>query len=237
MGYFFIRESDIDGDNVTIRGKEFRHIKGVLRAKRNDKLTLITGDGTEYHSVITRMGADSITARIIRKTRKGNEVGIFVSIAIAPPKGKRMEWFVEKATELGVSEIIPVITRRGVVVPGEARIQRWKRVARAALKQAERSVLPIIQQVQPFDEFLSGSRTYPLRFIAYEKQREGVIEESVGKRKHTRILALVGPEGGFDEREVVGAKAEDFIPVTLGPTKLRTETAGIVVLARILAVA
>ncbi len=237
MGYFFIKQSDIDGETVTIRGSEFRHIKDVLRAKRNDSLTLITGDGTEYHAVIMKAGMKSISARIIRKTRKGNEVGIFVSIAIAPPKGKRMEWFVEKATELGVSEIIPVITRRSVVVPGDARIQRWRRVARAAVKQAERSVLPTIQKVQPFDEFLRVCGTYPLRFIAYEKQRHGIIEEAAGKRKHTRILALVGPEGGFDEQEIAGAKQEGFVPVTLGPTKLRTETAGIVVLARILAAA
>jgi 16S rRNA (uracil1498-N3)-methyltransferase len=235
MGYFFVKERDIDGDFVTIRGKEFRHITDVLRAKKDDKLVLITGDGTEYHSVITRAGANSLSARIVKRTRKGNEVGIYISVAIAPPKGKRMEWFVEKATELGVSEIIPVITRRSVVTPGEARIERWRRVAVAAVKQAERSVLPIIQNVQPFDEFLSASRTYPLRFIAYEKQREGVIEEAVKKKKPSRILAVVGPEGGFGEEEISKAAEEGFIPVTLGPTKLRTETAGIVVLTRILA--
>jgi 16S rRNA (uracil1498-N3)-methyltransferase len=235
MRYFFIKERDIDGDTVTIKGKEFRHIREVLRAKRNDKLTLITGDGTEYHVVITRAGISSLSARIVRKTRKSNEVGIFVSIGIAPPKGKRMEWFVEKATELGVSEIIPVITNRTVVSPGEAKIARWRRVAIAAVKQAERSVLPTIQPVQSYEEFISASMRYPLRFIAYEKQREGIIEEAIEKKKPTKIVALVGPEGGFEEWEVSEAKAQGFIPVTLGPTKLRTETAGIVVLTRILA--
>ena len=237
MGYFFIKERDIDGDTITIKGKEFRHIKDVLRAKRNDPLTLITGDGTEYHTVITRAGANSLSARIIKRTRKGNEVGIFVSIGIAPPKGKRMEWFVEKATELGVSEIVPVITKRSVVSPGDARIDRWRRVAIAAVKQSERSVLPIIQQVQPYEEFLKTSRAYPLRFIAHKKQREGIIEETLEKKKPTRVLALVGPEGGFEEGEVEEAKVQGFIPVTLGPTKLRTETAGVVVLVRILAAA
>ncbi len=237
MGYFFIKERDIDGDTITIKGKEFRHIKDVLRAKRNDPLTLITGDGTEYHTVITRAGANSLSARIIKRTRKGNEVGIFVSIGIAPPKGKRMEWFVEKATELGVSEIVPVITKRSVVSPGDARIDRWRRVAIAAVKQSERSVLPIIQQVQPYEEFLKTSRAYPLRFIAHKKQREGIIEETLEKKKPTRVLALVGPEGGFEEGEVEEAKVQGFIPVTLGPTKLRTETAGVVVLVRRLAAA
>lgn len=237
MGYFFIRERDIDGDTVTIKGKEFRHIREVLRAKRNDRLVLITGDGSEYHSMITRIGTSSLTARIMKKTRKGNEVGIFVSIGIAPPKGKRMEWFVEKATELGVNEIIPVITKRSVVSPGEARIERWKRVSIAAVKQSERSVLPTIQQVHTYEEFLTISGRYPLRFISYEKQREGIIEEAVKRGKPAKILALVGPEGGFEENEVSEATGQGFIPVTLGPTKLRTETAGIVVLARILAAA
>jgi 16S rRNA (uracil1498-N3)-methyltransferase len=237
MGYFFIKERDIDGDTVTIKGKEFRHIREVLRAKKNDRLILITGNGTEYHTVITRAGMSSLSVRIVKTTRKSNEAGIFISIGIAPPKGKRMEWFVEKATELGVSEIIPVITNRSVVSPGEARVERWRRVAIAAVKQAERSVLPTIQQVQSYEEFLLASMVYPLRFIAYEKQREGIIEEAVEKKKPSKILALVGPEGGFEEWEVSEAKEQGFIPVTLGPTKLRTETAGIVVLTRILAAA
>jgi 16S rRNA (uracil1498-N3)-methyltransferase len=237
MGYFFIRKRDIDGETITIRGKEYRHIKDVLRARRGDRIVLVTGDGKEHHCVITRVGANSLSAGIARITQRSNEPGIFVSIAIAPPKAGRMEWFVEKATELGVSEIIPVVTRRSVALPGEARVKRWERVAIAAMKQAERSVLPRIQQPHPFDEFLSESRAYPFRFIAYEKQREGIIEETLAKAKPTKVLALIGPEGGFEDSEVEEAKAQGFIPVTLGTTKLRTETAGIVVLTRILAAA
>lgn len=237
MGYFFIKERDIDGDTVTIKGRELRHIRDVLRAKRNDRLTLTTGDGTVYHTVVIRAGTGSLSARIIKRTRKDREVGIYISIGIAPPKGKRMEWFIEKATELGVSEIVPVMTKRSVVLPGEARVERWKRVAIAAIKQAERSVLPSIQQVRSYEEFLSSYSRFPLRLIAYEKQRETIIEETVKKNKPTRVVALVGPEGGFEEWEVSAAKTHGFIPVTLGPTKLRTETAGIVMLARILAAA
>jgi 16S rRNA (uracil1498-N3)-methyltransferase len=105
------------------------------------------------------------------------------------------------------------------------------------VKQAERSVLPLIHSPQPFEEFLLSSRSYPLRFIAYKKQREGIIEESLAKAQPGKVLALVGPEGGFEEWEVKEACEAGFVPVTLGSTKLRTETAGIVMLTRIVAAA
>jgi len=236
VDYFFIKKKDIDGNRIIIKGSEFRHIKNVLRAHPGDPIVLISGDGDEYHACISEVKSTYIFARITKITRKSKESGIYVAIAIAPPKAKRMEWFVEKATELGVSEIIPIITKRSVVVPGSSRMSRWKRVAIAAVKQAERSVVPNITDVVSFEEFLQTSISFTVRFIAYEKQREGMIEEILSRKKATKILAVIGPEGGFEEREIKAAVDRGFVPVTLGTTKLRTETAGIVALSRILAI-
>ncbi len=236
MGYFVVKKKDIEDDKIIIKGKEFRHIKNVLRLKITDKIVVTTGDGEEYHSVILKIKSNFIVAKISKITRRSNEPGIYVGIAIAPPKAKRMEWFVEKATELGVSEIIPVLTKRSVVIPGYNKVKRWEKVAISAIKQSERSILPKIHEPISFEELLDNSIVFPVRFIAYEKQREGVLEENLRGNKATRVLVLIGPEGGFEKWEVKAAVDKGFILVTLGVTKLRTETAGIVALTRILAI-
>jgi 16S rRNA (uracil1498-N3)-methyltransferase len=146
-----------------------------------------------------------------------------------------MDWFIEKATEIGVSEVIPVVTKRSVVLPGSGKVSRWKRITRSAIKQSERSVLPKIREILSMDDLLRESVEYPLKFIAYEKEKKRTVEENLGNKRETKILALIGPEGGFEEWEVGDAIEKGFIPVSLGITKLRTETAGIAILTRILA--
>jgi 16S rRNA (uracil1498-N3)-methyltransferase len=235
MGYYFIKKRDIEGDEITLKGKEFKHLKEVLRSKVGETVILITGDGEEYHALISKIRPSYITAKVRKITRKSNEPGIHVAIAISPPKAKRMDWFIEKATEIGVSEVIPVVTKRSVVIPGAEKVNRWKRVARSAVKQSERSILPKIGEVISIDDLLRESVEFPLKFIAYEKERKETVEDSLRGKKETKILALVGPEGGFEEWEVRESIGKGFIPVSLGVTKLRTETAGITILTRILA--
>ena len=235
MGYFFVRKKDIENKVIKVTGSEFRHIKNVLRVRIGDRLIFTTGDGDEYHSVISSVGNKYIKAQIGRITRKTNEPLEFIAIAIAPPKAQRMDWFVEKATELGASEIIPVLTKRSVVVPGTSKVNRWRRIAISAIKQAERSILPEIKDLTSFEDFLSLSMEFPIRFIAYEKEDKKNFKTYLSGKKNKKIIVLIGPEGGFDDEEVELAQSKGFIPVTLGVTKLRTETAGIVALSRILA--
>ncbi|TET79043.1 MAG: 16S rRNA (uracil(1498)-N(3))-methyltransferase [Candidatus Cloacimonadota bacterium] len=235
MGYFLVKKKDIEGDRVVIKGKEFRHIKNVLRARIDDKIVVITGDGEEYHSFISEIKSNYIVAHIAKITRRTHEPGIYAAIAIAPPKARRMEWFVEKATEIGVSEIIPVVTMRSVVIPGSAKVIRWKRIAVSSVKQSERSILPKIREVVSFEELLFLSQEFPFRFIAYEKERKRAFEEYLDGKGVKKVLTLIGPEGGFEDWEVKVAVERGFSPVKLGEAKLRTETAGIVALTRILA--
>lgn len=235
MGHFLVKKKDIEGDRVVIKGKEFRHIKNVLRAEIDDKIVVITGDGEEYHSLISEIKSNYIVAHITKITRRTHEPGIYAAIAIAPPKARRMEWFIEKATEIGVSEIIPVVTRRSVVTPGSGKVMRWKRIAVSAVKQSERSILPKIREVVSFEELLFLSQEFPFRFIAYEKERKRAFEEYLESKGVKKVLTLIGPEGGFEDWEVKAAVEKGFSPVKLGEAKLRTETAGIVALTRILA--
>lgn len=235
MGYYFIKKRDIEGETITIKGKEFKHLREVLRTKVDDTVVLITGDGEEFHALITKIKSTHITAKIRKITRKSNEPGIYVAVAISPPKAKRMDWFIEKATEIGVSEIFPVLTKRSVVIPGSGKVSRWRRIARSAVKQSERSILPKIRDVISVDDLLRVSVEFPCKFIAYEKERKGRVEEKLMGKKETKILAFVGPEGGFEEWEIRDSINKGFLPISLGITKLRTETAGIAVLTRILA--
>lgn len=235
MAYFFVKKKDIKDNKVLIKGKEFRHIKNVLRTRIDNKIVVITGDGEEYHSQVSEVKSTYIVANITKITRKTNEPGIYVAIAIAPPKARRMEWFIEKTTELGISEIFPLITKRSVVIPGSIKIKRWNRVAVSAIKQSERSVLPKIREAVTFEELLSFGLEFPHKFIAYEKERKEVLEGFLHGEEVRKVLILIGPEGGFEDEEVKAAVEEGFLSVTLGVMKLRTETAGIVALARILA--
>jgi len=234
MGYFFIKKKDINDDILTIKGSEFRHLKSVLRSRNGERIIVITGDGEEYHSVISKIGTDYIRARIAKVTRKTNEPLIYVSIAISPPKGKRMDWFVEKATEIGVREIVPVVTKRSVVIPEVAKTARWKKIAISAVKQSERSILPEIRDTVRFDDFLYMCQDFTLKFIAYENERNNTIEKYMGENEARKILVFIGPEGGFEDWEVDAVSKQGFLSVTLGTVKLRTETAGIVALSRIL---
>lgn len=234
MGYFFIKEKDIDGDTIRIKGKEYKHIKSVLRLKVGDGITVTKGDGEEYHSVISDVKRSYITAKIARRTRKTNEPLTYVAMAIAPPKGKRMDWFVEKATEIGVSEIIPVVTGRGITEPGKGKLGRWRRISISAMKQSERSILPKIREVTNFDELIPLSYSFPYRFIAYEKEKKETIEKYLKGKNIKRVLVVIGPEGGFEEAEIEKAVDAGFLSVSLGITKLRIETAGIVALTRVL---
>jgi 16S rRNA (uracil1498-N3)-methyltransferase len=235
MAYFFIKEKDIENDTIRIKGKEYKHIKNVLRLKVGDRIILTKGDGEEYHSIISNIRPSYIKAKVARRTRKTNEPLMYVAVAIAPSKGKRMEWFVEKATEIGVSEIIPIITRRGVTDPGKGKLSRWRRISVSAMKQSERSILPKIREVSRFDDLITLSYSFPYKFIAYKKEKKQTIEKYLEGKHAKRVLVVVGPEGGFEEEEIEKAVDGGFLSVSLGITKLRIETAGVVAVSRILA--
>ncbi len=234
MDYFFANKKDIKNNIVTIKGSEFKHLKNVLRSKVGDRIVVITGDGEEYHCVISKFRSHYIKAETSKITRNTNERSVYVSIAIASPRAKRMDWFVEKATEIGVREIIPVITKRSVVIPEVAKIRRWKKIAISAVKQSKRSILPEFRKPLDFEDFVSKRLGFSLKFIAYEKEYASSIEENMRGKSAKKVLVLVGPEGGFEREEFDKAIEQGFVPISLGVTRLRTETAGIVALCQIL---
>jgi 16S rRNA (uracil1498-N3)-methyltransferase len=250
--YFYAPPECVSERQVIITGEEARHIARVLRHKKGDLLTIVDGQGGEYMCSIATATEHTVTASIVNKLRKSHEPIARVTLAQAVPKGQRMDFAIEKGTELGLFAIIPLITKNSVARPGEAdrllpplpdeegpghKTARWQRIATAAMKQSLRSVLPQISQPEDFNDLMQRHKEYDLILLADEGQQKiSVASVFKGLSKMPRtVLCLAGPEGGFTPEERELALKSNASIVTLGPRRLRAETAGIVLSTLILA--
>jgi len=220
-----------NGRKVSIEGEEARHMH-VLRLKKGDQICLFDGKGSELKGVIEAIGARNAEIKVVarEKVRIGR---VTVDIATAIPKGKRFDWLIQKATELGVVRIIPLITQRSVVKPTKsAKSERWSKIGIEAAKQSQRSTIPEITEALKFEEFVDFTDEYDLKLIALPTAKQG-LKKVLQKKKPNRIVCLIGPEGGFTDEEIKEAKQKGFIDANLGKEILRVETAGIALLAMI----
>ena len=215
---------DINSDQYTLSSEESRHCIKVLRLKTGDTVHLTDGRGTLYETIITNDHPKKCGLQVVRQNfqQKGK---VKIHIAVAPTKNiSRFEWFLEKATEIGISEITPLIcenSERRVIKTG-----RLEKVIIAAMKQSLKVYLPQLNEARTFDDFIRQDQ--PLeKFIAYcsEDYREGLKNKAVRGKDS---LVLVGPEGDFSPPEIKAALTRGFYPVSLGNSRLRTETAALV---------
>jgi 16S rRNA (uracil1498-N3)-methyltransferase len=228
---FFVHPEDITGDRLVFKGDENRHLVRVLRKKTGDAVSAVDGRGRAYDVLIMKIGKGETTAEITGVREGTGEWDADLTLAQGLIKGNRFDWLVEKASEMGVSRIVPVSTANSVLKAlTPHRITRLQKIALSAMKQSGRSVLPRVEAVTSFRDLLESSREYDVKVIAHP-----VSEAGPGASIPTgcRILCLVGPEGGFESAEVEEALGSGFHPVSLGPSRLRAETAGIVILARV----
>lgn len=205
--------------------EESQHCVKVLRLNAGDKIQLIDGVGGFYEAEIINPHHKHCEVKILQKTENFNKHNHYLHIAIAPTKNiERFEWFLEKATEIGIDEITPIICRfseRKIVKP-----ERLEKVIVSAMKQSIKAFLPKLNDVCTFDEFIKENKATQ-KFIAhcYEGEKE-LLQNIYEKGSHS--LVLIGPEGDFSKEEVELALKNNFTPVSLGNSRLRTETAGIV---------
>ena len=225
----------ISGNTAEITGEDVRHIGKVLRLKTGDRITVCDGRGTEYAAVIDGIGPDSVSCTLSDGKPCDTESGYHVTLLQAVPKTGKMETIVQKCVELGVYAVLPVLTARCVPVPSrdyEKKRVRYQRVALEAAKQSGRGIIPEVGSLIRLSE-LDVSRFDDL-IVAYERERDTtlkqVLREGVGKK----IGILIGPEGGFEEEEIRRLTEQGCRTVSLGTRILRTETAGMAVLAQIL---
>lgn len=204
--------------------EESRHIHKVLRKKEGDNIHITNGLGYLFFCEITSL-TDRKCVVSIQRFEKSAPPEFGLHIAIAPTKmNDRMEWFLEKATEIGIREISPIVcehSERKVV-----NHERFEKILIAALKQSNQLFLPVLHPLQTFKSFVSQPKTGAL-FIAHCHENEKKSFNNELKPK-TNATILIGPEGDFSEKEVKTALEKNYIPVSLGNTRLRTETAALV---------
>lgn len=244
MRRFFVEEKDIKENQVTIKGDEARHIVQVLRLKERDKIKVFTGKGKEYLTEIIQASKKEVIGKILKESKLDTEPPIEITLVQGLPKFDKMDLIVQKATELGVKRIIPVITQRTIIrlnkEKAKVRRIRWQRIALEAAKQSSRAIIPEVREAIPFIQALDNLNRESLNLIPWEEETSTRLKEVL--KHHTshiphptsHITVFIGPEGGFTPEEVRAAKKKGAIPVSLGPRLLRTETAGLVTLAMIL---
>jgi 16S rRNA (uracil1498-N3)-methyltransferase len=220
---------------LKIEGDEVKHIRKVLRLKAGDEILVFDGSGKEFEGAIVEERRSSVMVKVRGIFSSKGDSSLEVTLAQSLLKGEKMDYLIQKATELGVNEIIPFFSARSVPVLEKSRRpnrhHRWEKIAVEASKQCGRGVVPKIESLQDYSSMLRAAPTDHLRLILWEgdglKLKE-VLERSGEK---TKIFFVIGPEGGFSPDEVDKAKRAGFVAVTLGKRILRAETASLCLLS------
>lgn len=207
--------------------QESRHCAQVLRRQPGDRIKLTNGLGGAYEAVLTEVGRKACYFEIEKQEERVDSAPP-IALAVAPTKNAtRFEWLLEKATEIGVREIYPLISKHSERRKGN--LERWNKVLVSAMKQSARVYLPRLHGWLKFQDLLKLD--YPTRMIAHcDSERSRKALRHIKPSTDSKVLIAVGPEGDFDGSEIEGAEAAGFESVHLGDARLRTETAGIVAL-------
>jgi 16S rRNA (uracil1498-N3)-methyltransferase len=233
MHKFFVQRENFINDTAIIQGDDVKHIYKVLRLESGEKVSINDCQGKEYLGEIEDVTKTKVTVKLLEELPVNNESPVNIYLYQGLPKSSKMDLIVQKATELGVKEITPVVTER-VVVKSELsefkKVDRWNRIALEACKQCKRTLIPSINTPIEFEELMSNLEAMDLIVVPYENQTGFGIKNLINEVKHEvkNIAIIIGPEGGFEEEEIERLKASGAYIVTLGPRILRTETAGFV---------
>ncbi len=237
MRRFFVEKRNISGGRLTIINEEAHHMKDVIRLKNNDKFIAFDGEGSQYICRIRSLSADKIEA-IIEEKKKTTIKIPDVTLACAIPKSSKMDDLIQKAAELRVKTLIPILTARGIVKISQdkigAKIKRWEKIAKESSKQCGRDDVLKIKEPGDFKEVVSDSNNYKLKLIPCICDDAKPIKTTLAAIKAESVLILVGPEGDFAPAEVELAKSFNFVPVSLGPVVLRVDTACFYILSIIM---
>ncbi|HPT75386.1 MAG TPA: 16S rRNA (uracil(1498)-N(3))-methyltransferase [Defluviitaleaceae bacterium] len=229
---FFVSPSQIQGKQIVIQGEDVKHISKVLRLKKGDKILICNRQGIDYECIIKDM-EKIITAEIISKNASIGEALTKITLFQALTKSDKMDYIIQKAVELGVHRIVPVVTERTIVkIENEkkenSKLQRWNKISESAAKQSQRGIIPEVAAVIPLIEAFNQAEKMDLKLIPYEMEKNNHLKDLLANCTAKSIAIFIGPEGRFEESEINLAKEHGIIPVTLGRRILRTETAGLV---------
>lgn len=226
-------------NTVHISGSDAHHLARVMRLKKGDEIIVFDGSAKEYHVVIEEIQEVEVLGKIIGVSASTKEAPIAVTLVQGIPKGDKMELIIQKATELGVHNIVPVLTERTVVKLEESkkakRQERWQKIAQEASKQCKRATVPKISEIISLSQYLAQPTDIREGLVLWEEENsQGLktyLKKQYGKDK---LTVFIGPEGGFSPGEIKAMEQNGIRSVTLGQRILRTETAGLAAIAIIL---
>lgn len=236
MARFFVKRENISAGRATIAGQELEHLRRVLRLTVGDAVTLFDDAGFEHETVITELHADRGELAIRRSYEAGRESPLALTLALALTKGEKMDFVIEKATELGVRSILPFTSNFTVPkLDGKkivSRTERWQKIALSAAKQSGRTQVPEILPLRDFARMLDHASAAELKLLFWEKATAVNLRQLHAANASAKsILVAVGAEGGFSDGEARLATEQGFHIVHLGKRILRAETAALAVLA------
>jgi 16S rRNA (uracil1498-N3)-methyltransferase len=237
MSRFFSPPETVKNDIVELGLEETHHITKVMRLKVGDEITVFDGS-KEYAGIIKDIKSKRTLIRISSSCTHNLKNILNVTLAIGLPKYKKMDLIVQKATELGVKQIIPLITHRSIISfskeTGLKKVKRWQQIAIAACKQSGRIDVPHIEQPVIFEQALNKSSDYDISFTGWVGEKAESLKKYLDKSKISRdskIICFIGPEGGFSNSEIELVRKKGITTVSFGERVLRCETAAMYVLS------
>ena len=229
MHRFFVNRESIIADHVKITGNDAEQIRKVLRIREGEEIAVLDGLGWEYKVKLTEIKKGHVTGEIIFKDFKSEDTKIKIVLGQGIPKGEKMDFIVQKATELGVNEIVPLKLERCIVkIPplgGLEKIKRWQRIAKESSEQSLRRFIPSINTIYDLKQFCDKYKDTDLKIIFYEEEKKKGLKKFLNEKGEVKSISIiVGPEGGLSEKEIEIANSYGFISAGLGQRILRTDT-------------
>lgn len=235
MPTFFVEKSQIQQGFVTIQGKDAAHITKSLRMSIGEGITVCDGQGSDYDCILTAVSPEKVVGRIRQQGDSEGEPTVAVHVYVALSKGDKMDYVVQKVTELGAFAVHPFISERCVSKPDskaiEKKTQRWQKIMSEAAKQCGRGKIPTVYPAVPFSEAIRQAAETDMPLFLYENEQKHGIKEILSQKSFETVSVVIGPEGGFAEHEVSQALEQGMQCVSIGKRILRCETAPLAAVA------
>lgn len=244
MPRFFVKPEMIIENQIIIKGEDVNHLKNVLRLNVDDEITINNGQDQDYYCIIKAISTEEAICEVLYTAQEHYELPVDVVLFQGLPKGDKMELIIQKCVELGIHSIVPVAMKRCIVKLDDKqaikKIDRWQKISESAAKQARRGIIPNIETVANFKTCIEQLKGFDKVIVPYESAKGINYTKSVLSSLHEmnhqdkKIAIVIGPEGGFEASEIEALIAVEGEIITLGRRILRTETAGLAVLANIM---
>jgi 16S rRNA (uracil1498-N3)-methyltransferase len=220
----FTHQAIVTNSTLALAEPQSHYLSKVLRMQAGRGLILFNGDGGEYSAEISAVHKKYIEVNVKDFSSENRESHLQLELAIGVSRGERMDWVLQKATELGVTKITPLLTERTEVKLGgeraDKKMEHWQQILISACEQCQRNILPKLSEPKIYSEWVTQCEA-DFKFVLHHRDSQGLPKDKITQS----VALLIGPEGGLDDDEIAQAIAQKFSPLTLGPRVLRTETA------------